>query len=109
MRMIWQDVRYAIRLLLKSPVFSLTVIITLGLGIGLNSAIFSGVIGILLRDPPVKAPEHIFVVTMANSEQVSDRNTVSAWVFSLLRDQGPLSNETRAASFAGLVMIATGS
>src|SRR3989449_1383921 len=108
MRMIWQDVRYAIRLLLKSPVFSLTVIITLGLGIGLNSAIFSVVSGILLRDPPVKAPEHIVVVTMANSEQGSDRNPVSASEFSVLREQGHFFKEIAAASYDDLVMTGRG-
>ena len=108
MRMIWQDVRFAIRLLLKSPVFSLTVIITLGLGIGLNSAIFSVVSGILLRDPPVKAPEHIVVVTMANSEQGSDRNPVSASEFSVLREQGHFFKEIAAASYDDLVMTGRG-
>src|SRR3989442_15354416 len=108
MRMIWQDVRYAIRLLLKSPVFSLTVIITLGLGIGLNSAIFSVANGILLRDPPVKAPEHIVVVTMANSEQGSDRNPVSESEFSALRDQGHFFKEITAASYDNLVITEPG-
>ncbi len=46
------DLRYGLRALRKTPAFSLTVIITLCLGIGLNSAIFSMVTGILLRDPP---------------------------------------------------------
>ena len=82
------DLRYGLRALRKTPAFSLTVIITLCLGIGLNSAIFSMVSSILLRDPPVKDPEHIVVITLANPEKGSDRNAVSASEFSALREQG---------------------
>jgi predicted permease len=48
-----QDIRYAIRALRRSPGFSLAVIITLGLGIGANAAIFSAVDRLLFRAPPL--------------------------------------------------------
>jgi hypothetical protein len=50
------DLRYAFRTLLKRPAFSLLVILTLGLGIGANTAIFSAVNSLLLRDPPFRDP-----------------------------------------------------
>src|SRR6266436_7071220 len=87
METVCQEVRYGLRMLRKYPAFSLTVIITLCLGIGLNSAIFSMVSGILLRDPPVKDPEHIVVITLENPEQGSDRNPLSAPEFSALRER----------------------
>ena len=58
---LWQDVRYAIRTLARSPGFAAIVIVTLALGIGANTAIFSFIDGILLRSLPVKDPQQLVV------------------------------------------------
>ncbi len=57
-----QDVRYALRQLRQSPAFALTVVITLALGIGANTAIFTLVQGILLRSLPVADPSSLYRV-----------------------------------------------
>jgi len=58
-----QDLRYALRLLAKNLSFTLVVIVTLGVGIGANTAIFSLVNGILLRPLPYADPDHLVRVT----------------------------------------------
>jgi macrolide transport system ATP-binding/permease protein len=63
MQTLWQDLRYGARTLLKKPGFTLIAIITLGLGIGANTAIFSLVNTVMLRPLPVAAAERIVEVT----------------------------------------------
>jgi predicted permease len=60
--MLLHDLRYALRQLRKSPGFTLTVIVTLALGIGANTAIFTLVHGILLRSLPVADPAQLYRV-----------------------------------------------
>jgi macrolide transport system ATP-binding/permease protein len=60
MNTLLDDLRYAVRLLLKNPVFTSVVVLTLALGIGLNTAVFSVIDGLLLRPlPGTRAPNEL--------------------------------------------------
>jgi len=62
MQSILQDIRYGLRAAVKNLGFTLVVVMTLGLGIGANTAIFSVVDGILLRPLPYPNPEQLVTV-----------------------------------------------
>jgi predicted permease len=63
METFWKDLRYAFRMLFKSPGFTIVAVLALGLGIGANTAIFSVFNGMLWRPLPVKDAQQLVVVT----------------------------------------------
>jgi len=63
------DVRYALRALRASPGFAIVAILSLGLGIGANTAIFSLINAVVLRTLPVERPEELMQVTMGGKER----------------------------------------
>src|SRR5258705_10301650 len=76
---LWYDIRFGVRLMFKSPIFSLIAILSLGLGIGANTAIFSLTNALMLRPLPfIKDTEGL------------------AWIFSTIRNgTKPISTSYR--------------
>lgn len=72
-----QDLRYGIRMLVKSPGFTIVAVLTLSLGIGANAAIFSVVNAVLLRDLPFPESDRIVTLWENNTVDGIDRDDVS--------------------------------
>jgi predicted permease len=70
---IWRDLTYAVRQLRRSPGFAAVAILSLALGIGANSAIFSILNALLLKTLPVAAPEQLFVLHQQSRATVPQR------------------------------------
>ena len=74
------DVRYALRGMRKSPGFALAVVLTLGIGIGANAAIFTVVDSLLLRPIPFYQPDELYSISASYND--------GAFVMSYFRPEG---------------------
>src|ERR1700751_2291460 len=97
------DFKYALRMLVKAPAFTFIAILTLMLGIGANTAIFSVIDAVLLRPLPFPKPnELVSVWSQINGE--TDRETGSYPDFVDLRDQSQTIDSMFAYTRAGTVL-----
>src|SRR2546426_91837 len=77
----FQDLRFGARMLLKQPGFTLIALVTLALGIGATSAVFSLIQGVLLTPPPYPRPEQIILIqpTKADGQPHLGGPTTEQW------------------------------
>jgi len=96
MEPIWQDLRFAVRALMRKPGFAIFAVLTLAIGIGANTAIFSMVNAVLLRPLALREPER--VVSIWESRSDNDKFPISIPDF--------LDMQTRNGSFAQMAAMA---
>ncbi len=98
---LWQDIKFGVRMLARNPGFTLIAVLTLALGIGVNTAVFSMVNYILLRPMPVRDPSQIVVLTFRQKNGPT-QNQFSVQEYRDIRDQvGGVFSGTAGYMFGG--------
>jgi putative ABC transport system permease protein len=103
-----QDLRYGVRMLLKSPGFTIVAVLTLSLGIGANTAIFSVVNAVLLRDLPFPESDRIVTLWENNTHDGLERDDVSPANFLDWRERQKSFEELAFANPYSLDYVADG-
>jgi predicted permease len=105
-----QDLRYAFRTLVKTPAFTIVVVLTLALGIGANTAIFSLTDQVLLRQLPVRSPEQLVILDGPGAFQgrTFNNGTFSYPMYRDFRDQNTVFDGVIARFGTPLTMSSQG-
>ena len=104
MTTLWQDIRYGIRMLMKNPGFTAVAVLTLALGIGANTAIFSVVNAVLLRPLPYPEPDQLVQLRVHWSGSPS--SVIGSTTFVEIKAQSQAL--ARIAAYSGGEMTLTG-
>jgi len=102
------DLRFAIRQLLKSPAFTLLAVLTLALGIGMNTAIFSLINDLFLRGLPFAEPDRLVIIQAEAKERNLEQLPMSVPRFAHFRDGQTVFSSIAADTGTGFIMTGIG-
>jgi predicted permease len=102
------DLRFAIRQLLKSPAFTLLAVLTLALGIGMNTAIFSLIHDLFLRGLPFAEPDRLVIIQAEAKERNLEQLPMSVPRFWHFRDGQTVFSSLAADTGTGFIMTGIG-
>ena len=102
------DLRFAIRQLLKSPAFTLLAVLTLALGIGMNTAIFSLINDLFLRGLPFSDPDRLVIIQAEAKERNLEQLPMSVPRFWHFRDGQTVFSSLAADTGTGFIMTGIG-
>jgi len=111
MRTLWQDLRYAFRVLGRSPGFAGIVVLTLALGIGVNGALFSVIHKVLLEPLPYPDPERLVQVQSTITTAGKPTEVIMVWSyprFEWLREYGRVFSQIAACAEDSLTLTQAG-
>jgi putative ABC transport system permease protein len=104
----WRDLWFGVRTLRKSPSFTAVAILTLGLGIGANTAIFSAVYAVLLKPIPFKNAERLVFIEKRNPPRGWDRNPISPAEILAWRNESEAFDDIAAYTERSCVLTGVG-
>jgi len=102
------DIRYAVRVLIKSPGFAITAVLALAIGIGANSIVFSLVNAILLRTLPFENPNGLVMVWESNQQQGRYEDAVAPANYIDWKNQNNVFEDMAASRNMAFVLTGTG-
>jgi predicted permease len=103
---LWKDIRYATRILAKSPGFAAVVIFSLALGIGANTAVFSTMNAVLLHGLPYEHPEELATIFSTHTWGTSGKDVVPLADVATWKKANHVFTDMGAVGFIGLSTIA---
>src|SRR5262249_4716825 len=105
---LWQDLRYGARMLVKNPGFTLIAVLTLALGIGANTTIFSVVNAVLLRPLPLPEPDRLATFWLSAPAKGMTEVNVPQGLFAFYRDRSQTFEKMAAYDTGSLSLTGTG-